>query len=106
LSEGSLHLYESPETLSPITTLVVTGSEIVSCRNARSGRFAFRLNTVEREADGFLKYIISGESEEESLTWVKALMAEGAACDLMGLSVQPKPLLQKMGSSIGSLVGK
>eukprot|EP00316_Scyphosphaera_apsteinii_P012261 CAMPEP_0119320724 /NCGR_PEP_ID=MMETSP1333-20130426/53224_1 /TAXON_ID=418940 /ORGANISM="Scyphosphaera apsteinii, Strain RCC1455" /LENGTH=409 /DNA_ID=CAMNT_0007327501 /DNA_START=9 /DNA_END=1234 /DNA_ORIENTATION=+ len=95
LEEGHLRYYHSPEALEPIATIIITGAEILSCRNPRPGKYAFRLNTVKQE-DGYvesswrIKYIMAGESEKESLNWIKALMSEGAGGELLSISVLPK----------------
>ena len=89
LDEGHLKYFEARGALEPIATLVITGAEITSCKVPRPVYYAFRVNTTQ-QADGHNKYIVAGDSEKESLDWVKALIEEGAKGDILSISVQPK----------------
>ena len=90
--QGQLRYYTSHRALEPIATVVVSGAALVNLKKPRAGRYAFRLNCVEQEVcspcaapggvrynnttgwwppqDGHSKYVLAGESEEESFEWV------------------------------------
>ena len=57
---------------------------------ARVGKHAFRLN-VTRQEDGRYKYVLAGESEEEALRWLKALIEQGVAASLSSIRLTARP---------------
>ena len=48
LDNQQLRYYIAPDALEPIATIMVSGSVVETCKNARSGRHAFRLSTAQQ----------------------------------------------------------
>ena len=48
LDNQQLRYYTAPDALEPIATIMVSGSVVETCKNARSGRHAFRLSTAQQ----------------------------------------------------------
>ena len=88
LDEGHLRYYEKKSSLEPIASITVTGAEVVSVQRPRR-RHAFRLNTSPQE-DGHSKYILAGETEKDSLEWIKALLDEGCKGNMMAITLLPR----------------
>ena len=88
LDEGHLRYYEKKSSLEPIASITVTGAEVVSVQRPRR-RHAFRLNTSPQE-DGHSKYILAGETEKDSLEWIKALLDEGCKGNMMSIALLPR----------------
>ena len=67
----------------------VRGVEATAVGKARVGKHAFRIN-VTRQADGRYKYVLAGETEQDSLNWLKALIEEGCSANLSRIRVRAR----------------
>jgi hypothetical protein len=76
LDEGHLRYFTKEEDLDPLSTINVRGHQVGPVGKARIGKHAFRIN-VMKQADGRYKYVLAGETEADSLTWLKALVEQG-----------------------------
>ena len=92
LDEGYLRYFHKEGDLEPLAAVPCRGFVAKSVGKARVGKHAFRLDTTKQE-DGRYKYVLAGDDEADSLTWLEFLRDHGASVNISKIRVRaPRPL--------------
>ena len=109
LDEGYLRYFHKEGDLEPLAAVPCRGFVAKSVGKARVGKHAFRLDTTKQE-DGRYKYVLAGDDEDDSLTWLEFLREHGASVNISKIRVRaraahlffwhPLPLLMHLSSLV------